>query len=43
MNGSLTTMELKKPYPSRLIGVVQTQNWLVPHPTVVDKTLGGIS
>ena len=31
MNRSLTTTELKKPYPSRLIGGVQMQNKLVPH------------
>ena len=32
MNGSLTTTELKKPYPSRLVGGAQTWNGLVQHP-----------
>ena len=43
LNGSLTTTELKKPHPSRLVGGVQTENGLVSHPRVVDKSLGGIS
>ena len=43
LNGSLTTMELKKPHPSRLVEGAQTQNRLVPHPYVVDKNSGGIS
>ena len=30
LNGSLTTTELKKPHPSRLVGGVETQNGLVP-------------
>ena len=34
LNGSLTTTELKKPHPSRLVGGVQTWNGLVPHPHV---------
>ena len=42
LNGSLTTMELKKPYPSRLVGGVQMQNRPVPQPHVVDKNLGRI-
>ena len=32
MNGSLTTTELEKPHPSRLVVGVQTQNGLAPHP-----------
>ena len=32
LNGSLTTMELKEPHPSRLGGGAQTQNRLVPDP-----------
>ena len=43
LNGSLTTMELKKPHLSRLVGGVQTQSRLVPHPHAVDKNLGRIS
>ena len=43
LNDSLTTMELKKPYPSRLGGGVEMWNGLVPHPCVVDKNLEGIS
>ena len=43
LNGSLTTMELKKPHPSRLVGGAPIWNGLFPHPHVVDKTLGGIS
>ena len=42
LNGSLTTTELKKPHPSRLVGGAQTQNWLVLYPHVVDKNSGGI-
>ena len=42
LNGSLTTMELKKPRPSRLAGGMQAQNGLVPHPHVVDESLEGI-
>ena len=37
------TMELKKPHPSRLVGMAETWNGLVPHPHVVDKNTGGIS
>ena len=40
---SLTTMELKKPHPSKLVGGVEVWNGLVPHTRVVDKNLGGIS
>ena len=36
LNGSLTTMEFKKPHPSRLVGGVQTQNGL-------DKNSRGIT
>ena len=36
-------MELKKPHPSRLVGGVEMQNRLVPHPRMVDKNSGGIS
>ena len=36
----LTTIELKKPRPSRLVGVVKMQNGLVPHPRVVNKKFG---
>ena len=43
LNGSLITMELKKPHPSRLVGGPHMQNRLVPHPSVVDKNSGGIS
>ena len=43
LNGSLITMELKKPHPSKLVGGAQMWNWLVSHPHVVDKNLGGIS
>ena len=43
MDGSLTTMELKKPHPSRLAGGVQTRKGLFPHPHVVDKNLEGVS
>ena len=43
LNGSLTTMDLKKLYLSRLVGGVEMWNRLVPHPCVVDKNLGGIS
>ena len=42
LNGSLTTTELKKPHPSRLVGGTQMQNWLVQYPFVVNKNLGGI-
>ena len=34
---------LKKPHPSRLVGVSDMWNGLVPHPCVVDKNLRGIS
>ena len=43
LSGSLTTMKLKKPLPSRLVGGVETWNRLVPYPRVVDKNPGGIS
>ena len=43
LNGSLTTTELKKLHPFRLVGGVETWNGLVPHPCVVDKSSGGIS
>ena len=43
LNGSLTTTQLTKPHPSRLVGGMEMQNRLVPHPCVVDKNLGGIS
>ena len=43
LNRSLTTTELRKPHPSRLIGGVQTWNRLVPYPCVVNKNSGGIS
>ena len=43
LNGSLTTMELKKPHPSRLVGGAQVQNGLVFHPSVVDEISEGIS
>ena len=42
LNGSLTTTELKKPPPSRLVGNADAQIGLVPHPHVLDKNLGGI-
>ena len=32
LNGSLTTMELKKPHPYRLVGGVQMWDGQVPHP-----------
>ena len=41
MNRNLTSMELKEPHPSRLVGGMQTQNRLVPHPRVVDKNFRG--
>ena len=37
LNGSLTTAELKKPHPSRLIGVAEMWNRLGPNPCMVDK------
>ena len=37
LNESLTTTELKKPHPSRLIGGAQMWNEMVPHRHVVDK------
>ena len=43
LNGSLTSMELKKPHPSRLVGRVELWNSLVPHSCQVDKNSGGIS
>ena len=43
LNGSLTTIELKKPHPSKLVGGVQMQNGLVPHSHMVDTNLGGVS
>ena len=39
----LTTTELKKPHPSRLVEGEETRQGLVPHPHVVDKNLEGIS
>ena len=42
MNGSLT-IELEKLPSLRLVGGVQTQNGLVPHPCVVDKNSVGKS
>ena len=36
-------MELKKPQPSILVGGMQMQKRLVPHPRVVSKNSGGIS
>ena len=32
LNGSLTTMELKKPHPSKLVGEAQMWNRLLSHP-----------
>ena len=43
MNGSLTTTELKRSYPSRPVRGAETWNELVPHPRVMDKNSGGIS
>ena len=43
VNGNLTTMELKKSHPSRVVGGVQTQYRLVSHPHVVDKFRRDIS
>ena len=43
LRGSLTTMELKKPHPSRLVGGEQTRSELVPHPHEMGKNSGGIS
>ena len=40
LNGSLTTTELNKPHPSRLVGGTQTWNGLAP--THVDKNSGGM-
>ena len=40
---SLTTTELKKPHPTRLVGGAHMQSRLVFHPHVVDKNSGGIS
>ena len=40
LNGSLTTTELKKPHPCRLVGEVQTWNGLVAH--CIDKNARGI-
>ena len=37
LNGSLTTTELKKPHPSKLVGGAEMQIGLVPHTSVVDK------
>ena len=37
LNGSLTTMELKKTHPFTLVGGLETQNGLVSHPRVEDK------
>ena len=37
LNGSLTTAELKKPHPSRLIGVAEMWNRLGPNPCMVDQ------
>ena len=39
----MTTTELKKPPPFRLVERAQMQNGLVPHPGVVDKNLVGIT
>ena len=43
LNASLTTMELEKPHPPRLVGGAQMAYGLVPHPRVVGKHSGGIS
>ena len=43
LNGSLTTMELKKPHPSRVVGGAQVRNGPIPHPHVVDKNWEVIS
>ena len=42
MNGILTTPELKKPHPSRLVGGAQMRNRLASHPCVGDENSGGI-
>lgn len=39
LNQSLTTTELEKPQPSRLVGGARMWNRLVTHPCVVDKYL----
>ena len=43
LNGSLTTMELKKPYPPRQVGGAQMRTRLVPNTHVVDENSGEIS
>ena len=43
LNGSLTTAELKKPRPSRLVRGVEMWNTQVPHLHVLNKNLGAIS
>ena len=43
LNGSLTTIELKKPHPSKLVEGAQMQNRLVPYSYVLEKNSGGIS
>ena len=43
LNRSLTTMELKKPHPSKPVGGVQMKKGLIPHLCVVDKHSGEIS
>ena len=44
LNTSPTTMELKEPHPSRLVGGAQTHSSLIPQPrVVVDKNSRGIS
>ena len=41
LNRSLTTTELPKPHPSKLVGGTQTQNKLLSYPCVVDKNSEG--
>ena len=43
LNGSPTTMELKKPHPSRPLGGAEMPKGLVPYPHLLDKNSGGIS
>ena len=37
----MTTTELKKPHPSRLVGGTEKWTGFAPHPRVVDKNLEG--
>ena len=41
-SGRLTTTELKKPHPPRLVRRAQMQNGLAPQPRAMDKNSGEI-